>query len=273
MSVGSRTKSGVVLPLRCSRPRRACIAQSAACLGGRFEQGLGARFFRRGDPAGRECALRLGTIRVPLRGDRRGKLLARRDVVEPPERALQIFERAEESLAAFSRPLAIEQGGAKFDAVAQLLAGDPQFMSLPRVERLQLARSLLDFLSPPREFVDGKILDRLPAPLPRRAAGLRPRPPLPPRPPLQPLRNVEKQRSETIGRSRLFGALERAFPAAGQLVAESFASRDRQPPRQPRHLGEEHIEVAGRRQFFGEPLEFRLDAGGPAVLYRLRKEG
>src|SRR5215470_9246182 len=116
------------------RPRPLCAAQRAAGLCGRFQQRLGARFLRRRDTAGRECALRLGAPRVGLRGDRGAELLALRDIVEPAERALQVLEHGEESLAAFVEPLAREQTGEKFDTVAQLLGRDAQFVALLRVE-------------------------------------------------------------------------------------------------------------------------------------------
>jgi len=210
-------------------PRARRMAQRSARLHRPFEQRLGTRLLRRRHPSGGECASWLHTTMATARlaAHRLAELFARRDVVEPAQRALQIPEHSQESLAPPCHPFVLEQTREKFDAVTQLLAGDPQLVAPPRVEPFYFARPLLDLLASPRQFVDREILDRLLAAPPRRRAAA---PPAPAHGPASShcatsRSNIAKRSEPTACSARSCACTRRLASSARNPSAPEFASR------------------------------------------------
>ena len=110
-----------------------------------------------------------------------GELLTDRNVVEPAERVLQIFERGQGVLASSRTRLSREHVGKKFHRISELLYGNAQPMSFQRAELFERLALPSEFPATLRQCVGGMHEDWLLAPQPQQIiVAFSPRPDLDP---------------------------------------------------------------------------------------------
>src|SRR5437764_415388 len=137
--------------IRCSRlPERRAPPERALHVAQPLERSTG----RGSQPAAHQTAyLRRSGIGGIARNELVDELARNLEVVEPPERRLQLRERRDIRFGTFAR----EERSEEFGGVAQLLRGNPRLVPLCRGQTVDVLRPLAQLLGVPIEDGSGRV--------------------------------------------------------------------------------------------------------------------